>query len=154
MGYGYHRGPNREAQQVPNVDRTHGAYRSFGREDPGLGLGPILNRNPDHGIERPRAPNHDPHRFVNVDREPRQGSDQSIHDQDHKNYNRNREPLVLDSAPQDLDRFDRAPPRFNRTPPAFDHAPRFERAPPCVNLAQLGFYRAPSGYDLATPPFD
>ena len=86
------------------------------------------------------------------------GFDRATPNQDHNNYNRNREPLVLDRAPRDLDHaprdLDRAPPGFDRAPPAFNRALGFERALPYVNLAQLGFDRAPSGYDLAPPPFD
>ena len=108
---------------------------------------PIFDREPC------RLPIFDRPQVLDLD-----GFDRATPNQDHNNYNRNREPLVLDRAPRDLDHaprdLDRAPPGFDRAPPAFNRAPGFERALPYVNLAQLGFDRAPSGYDLAPPPFD
>uniref|UniRef100_A0A2N9G0J4 Uncharacterized protein n=1 Tax=Fagus sylvatica TaxID=28930 RepID=A0A2N9G0J4_FAGSY len=131
--------------------RTHHAFKPFGHFDPGPD--PSLDPHNHDTLYTDRELRHHHEPVLDLD-----GFDRAAPNQDHNNYNWNREPLVLDRAPRDLDHaprdLDRAPPGFDRAPPAFNRAPGFEQAPPCVDLAQLGFDRAPPGFDLAPPPFD
>uniref|UniRef100_A0A2N9IW92 Uncharacterized protein n=1 Tax=Fagus sylvatica TaxID=28930 RepID=A0A2N9IW92_FAGSY len=131
--------------------RTHHAFKPFGHFDPGPdpSLDPhnhdtlYTDRELRHHHE-PVGHDRDQRRPPIFDREPcwppifdrpqvldLDGFDRAAPNQDHNNYNWNREPLVLDRAPRDLDHaprdLDRAPPGFDRAPPAFN---RFNRAPP------------------------
>ncbi|GMY23315.1 hypothetical protein FCV25MIE_18556 [Fagus crenata] len=119
--------PKRQCQQGPNPNNDVAAAPNGQIGHP---LPPPQHRQPHNPTpppnRQPKTPtitSRDPHRFVNVDREPRQGSDRSIQD--------------LECTPRDLDR---APPGFDCASPAFDHAPGFERAPPCVAAGSEGVF--------------